>query len=86
MVFAAMAGSSRKPCRRRRKENAGTVQDCYTGRDSGGAPAYGLSEAAERLDADLMVIGRTHVASDVAKLGSNAYAIIAHSPCPVLSV
>jgi len=51
-----------------------------------GSPASSLSEAAERLDADLMVIGRTHVASQSAKVGSNAYAIIAHSPCPVLSV
>jgi hypothetical protein len=33
-----------------------------------------------------MVIGRTHVMSGVGKLGANAYAIIAHSPCPVLSV
>ncbi len=51
-----------------------------------GSPAYGMSEVAERLNADLMIIGRTHVAADFAKLGSNAYAIIAHSPCPVLSV
>jgi nucleotide-binding universal stress UspA family protein len=49
-------------------------------------PAFGLGEIAERLNADLIVIGRTHMAADVAKLGSNAYAIIAHSPCPVLSV
>jgi c(7)-type cytochrome triheme protein len=44
-----------------------------------GSPASALSEAAERLDADLMVIGRT-------RCGASAYAIIAHSPCPVLSV
>lgn len=51
-----------------------------------GSPASTLSEAAERLNADLLIIGRTHVAADVPKLGSNAYAIIAHSPCPVLSI
>jgi nucleotide-binding universal stress UspA family protein len=51
-----------------------------------GSPASALSDAADRLNADLMVIGRTHAATDVAKLGSNAYAIIAHAPCPVLSV
>lgn len=51
-----------------------------------GASAAALSESAERMDADLMVIGRTHVMSGVGKLGANAYAIIAHSPCPVLSV
>jgi nucleotide-binding universal stress UspA family protein len=51
-----------------------------------GAAAYGLSEVAEQLNADLVVIGRSRVAAEFAKLGSNAYAIIAHSPCPVLSV
>jgi nucleotide-binding universal stress UspA family protein len=50
-----------------------------------GTPAAALSEAAERLDADLMVIGRTHIVGE-AKIGMNAYTIIAHSPCPVLSV
>jgi nucleotide-binding universal stress UspA family protein len=51
-----------------------------------GSPAFALSEAAERLDADLIVIGRTHVAESFGKLGGNAYSIIAHSPSPVLSV
>lgn len=51
-----------------------------------GSPASALSEAAERLDTDLLVIGRTHIFDPEGKLGANAYAIIAHSPCPVLSV
>jgi len=56
-----------------------------------GQQASALNEAAERLDVDLMVIGRTHIADRThddlgGKLGANAYAIIAHSPCPVLSV
>jgi nucleotide-binding universal stress UspA family protein len=51
-----------------------------------GSPASALSEAAERLDVDLMVIGRTHTADLRGNLGANAYAVIAHSPCPVLSV
>ncbi len=51
-----------------------------------GAVAYGLSEVAEQLNADLMVIGRSHASAELAKLGSNAYATIAHSPCPVLSI
>ena len=50
-----------------------------------GSPATALSEAAEVLNADLLVIGRTHVPECIS-LGANAYAIIAHSPCPVLSV
>lgn len=49
-----------------------------------GPPAQMLSGLAEECAADLMVIGRTHASS--AGLGANAYAIIAHSPCPVLSV
>jgi nucleotide-binding universal stress UspA family protein len=49
-----------------------------------GTPAPMLSGLAEEVSADLMIIGRTHASS--AGLGANAYAIIAHSPCPVLSV
>src|SRR5579862_692869 len=48
-----------------------------------GTPAPVLSGFAEEIAADLMVIGRTHASSP--GLGANAYAIIAHSPCPVLS-
>jgi nucleotide-binding universal stress UspA family protein len=51
-----------------------------------GSPAWALSDAADRLDADLIVIGRTHVSENGGQLGANAYAIIARSPCPVLSV
>jgi nucleotide-binding universal stress UspA family protein len=51
-----------------------------------GAPASALRETAERLDADLVVIGRTHSSIGPRMLGSNAYSIIARSPCPVLSV
>jgi len=49
-----------------------------------GAPAPVLSELADEMAADLMVIGRAHASA--AGLGANAYAVIAHSPCPVLSV
>ncbi len=50
-------------------------------------PSIRLSEVAEGLNADRTVVGPIHhVAGDIAKLRSNAYAIIAHAPCPVLSV
>ena len=49
-----------------------------------GTPAPMLSGLAEEVSADLMIIGRTHASST--GLGANAYGIIAHSPCPVLSV
>jgi nucleotide-binding universal stress UspA family protein len=51
-----------------------------------GSPAAALSAAAERLDADLLVIGRSHHPEPGGKLGNNAYAIIARSLCPVLSI
>jgi nucleotide-binding universal stress UspA family protein len=51
-----------------------------------GSPAWALSDAADRLNADLVVIGRTHASEHGGQLGANAYAIIARSPCPVLSV
>jgi nucleotide-binding universal stress UspA family protein len=50
-----------------------------------GSPAAALSDAARRLDADLVVIGRSRALEMSGKLGANAYAIIARSPCPVLS-
>ena len=51
-----------------------------------GSPASALPEASDRLNADLIVIGRTHAPETGGYLGANAYAIIARSPCPVLSV
>ena len=51
-----------------------------------GWPPAALSDAAERLNADLMVIGRTHAVESAGQLGGSAYAIIARSPCPVLSI
>ena len=50
-----------------------------------GSPAVALSDAAERLNIDLVVIGR-HASETGGKLGANAYAIITRSPCPVLSI
>ena len=51
-----------------------------------GSPAGALSDAAERLNVDLIVIGRSDASATGGKLGTNAYAIIARSPCPVLSI
>jgi nucleotide-binding universal stress UspA family protein len=46
-----------------------------------GAPASALSEMAERIDADLMVIGYSRPSLGPA---TGVCAIVAHSPCPVL--
>lgn len=51
-----------------------------------GSPAAALSDAAELLDADLVVIGRSGASETGGSVGTNAYAIIARSPCPVLSI
>jgi len=44
-----------------------------------------VREAAERYKADLVVIGRGVMNERLGRLRTNAYAIIRHSPCPVLS-
>jgi nucleotide-binding universal stress UspA family protein len=45
-----------------------------------------VRRAAERLKADLLVIGRHESLGASGRLRSNAYAIIRESPCPVVSV
>jgi nucleotide-binding universal stress UspA family protein len=51
-----------------------------------GDPAKAICAAAERLEADLLVIGRGSAAGVFGRLRTNAYAIIRMSPCPVVSV
>ena len=53
--------------------------------ESGNAPDA-LCAAAERLQADAMVIGRGSAAGVFGRLRTNAYAIIRQSGCPVVSV
>ena len=51
-----------------------------------GEPARVISDAAQRLSADILVIGRGSAAGALGRLRANAYAIIRQSPCPVVSV
>lgn len=51
-----------------------------------GDPAKVIGAAAERLPADLLVIGRGSAAGVFGRLRTNACAIIRMSPCPVVSV
>jgi nucleotide-binding universal stress UspA family protein len=51
-----------------------------------GEPASIICAAAERLKADVLVIGRGSAAGVFGRLRTNAYAIIRQSPCPVVSV
>jgi nucleotide-binding universal stress UspA family protein len=51
-----------------------------------GEPAQAICAAAERLKADMLVIGRGSAAGVFGRLRTNAYAIIRQSPCPVVSV
>jgi len=51
-----------------------------------GEPAQVICASAERLRADVLVIGRGSAAGVFGRLRTNAYAIIRQSPCPVVSV
>ncbi len=53
--------------------------------ESGDAP-HAVCSVAERLPADVLVIGRGSAAGIFGRLRTNAYAIIRQSPCPVVSV
>ena len=48
--------------------------------------AESVCSAAERLSADLLVVGRGSAAGDSGRFRTHAYAIIRRSPCPVVSV
>jgi len=48
--------------------------------------AESVCSAAERLRADLLVVGRGSAAGDSVRFRTHAYAIIRRSPCPVVSV
>jgi nucleotide-binding universal stress UspA family protein len=45
-----------------------------------------VSNAARYLQADLLVIGRSHGAGVFGRLQANAYAILRESSCPVVSI
>ena len=45
-----------------------------------------VCEAADRICADLLVIGRGSAAGGFGRLRTHAYAMIRQSPCPVVSV
>jgi nucleotide-binding universal stress UspA family protein len=48
--------------------------------------AESVCSAAERLRADLLVVGRGAAAGDSGRFRTHTYAIIRRSPCPVVSV
>ncbi len=51
-----------------------------------GEPPQVICDAAARLQADVLVIGRGSAAGVFGRLRTNAYSIIRQSPCPVVSV
>jgi nucleotide-binding universal stress UspA family protein len=53
--------------------------------DSNSIPAA-ICDAASRIEADLVVIGRGSSTGMLGRLRTNAYSIIRQSPCPVVSV
>lgn len=52
----------------------------------GGAVATAVREAVLRTNAGLTIIGRGHTQKALGRLRTSTYAIIRHSPCPVLSI
>jgi nucleotide-binding universal stress UspA family protein len=70
--------------RQARELIAGLGIDCELLVEIGQPPAV-VSQAAKRLPADIIVIGRSEP-TPVGRLKSQAYGIIRDSPCPVLSV
>ena len=92
---AAQAGrgsrqATRSSGRRRRPSNASrrSSRDMTPNVDTivrGGAPADQIIRAADELEADLIVIGgRGKGAVEAIVLGSVAYSVLHHAPCPVL--
>lgn len=65
------------------KQNCGVPAEVLI---ESGDPAAVICAAAERQQADLLVIGRGSAAGAMGRLRTNAYAIIRQSPCPVVSV
>jgi nucleotide-binding universal stress UspA family protein len=65
------------------EQRAGTKAELVV--ESGDAPKV-ICSLAERIKADVLVIGRGSAAGVFGRLRTNAYAIIRESPCPVASV
>ncbi len=51
-----------------------------------GGPSVAIRQAVKDADADLLIIGRSTNAGMIGRLTSDAYGILCHSPCPVVSV
>jgi nucleotide-binding universal stress UspA family protein len=52
----------------------------------GGDPASAIAKEAERLQADVLVIGRSPAKREPGRLRAGAYSIIRDAPCPVVSI
>jgi nucleotide-binding universal stress UspA family protein len=53
---------------------------------AGGTVSTVVREAALRVNAELVIIGRGHTQRTLGRLRTHAYSIIRNSPCPVLSI
>ena len=51
-----------------------------------GSPGMVVRKVAERLDADLVLVGRGKIQQHFGRLRSHAYAIVRDAPCPVISM
>jgi Universal stress protein UspA and related nucleotide-binding proteins len=78
----ALMESARAEIRKLQHQAGTDVEVCL----EGGGVSTVVRAAALHHDADLVVIGRGKLHETLGRLRSNSYAIIRHSPCPVISV
>jgi nucleotide-binding universal stress UspA family protein len=78
----ALFESARAELRKLQREAGTDVEVCL----EGGGVSTVVRAAALHHDADLVVIGRGKLHETFGRLRSNSYAIIRHSPCPVISI
>ena len=81
-MFQSMIASAREEIDKLQAKLGTSAEVCI----EGGDPAAVVRNVAERHESDILVIGRGSAAEGFGRLRTHAYAIIRHSPCPVVSV
>lgn len=81
-LFQSLVASARAEIDKLQAKLGTSAEVCI----EGGDPAAVVRLVAEQQEADILVIGRGSAAEGFGRLRTHAYAIIRHSPCPVVSV
>ena len=80
-MFQSLVASAKEEIDKLQAKAGTSAEVCI----EGGDPAAVVRNAVEQREADILVIGRS-AAEGFGRLRTHAYAIIRHSPCPVVSV